>query len=168
MNNSATDYHVLESIGVIHTPYTDKAPHQSHIDIDGEFILVLNSKYTSGLLFLERFKYLYVIYYLDRIIRDHQLLVVPPLSENKTVGVFASRSPNRPNPIGLSVVRIKKIVNNRIYISGMDAFDGTPILDIKPYIKDLDSKNDANYGWIDTQENLKHLDRHIKGIPHKH
>jgi tRNA (Thr-GGU) A37 N-methylase len=80
--------------------------------------------------------------------------------------VFASRSPVRPNPIGISVVRIRGIENREIFTSGMDVFDGTPLLDIKPYIKDLDSKADANYGWIEEMNNREHLLLHIKGIPH--
>jgi tRNA-Thr(GGU) m(6)t(6)A37 methyltransferase TsaA len=94
------------------------------------------------------------------------MMVSPPWADGKKVGVFASRSPVRPNPIGLSVVRIKNIVENRIYTSGLDAFDGTPLLDIKPYIKDLDSKSDANYGWIEEMDDMEHLILHIKGIPH--
>jgi len=80
--------------------------------------------------------------------------------------VFASRSPVRPNCIGLSIVRIKRIINNEILTSGLDVFDGTPLLDIKPYIKDLDVKIDANYGWIEEIGDREHLFLHIKGIPH--
>ena len=84
------------------------------------------------------------------------------------MGLFASRSPVRPNPIGLSVVRIKKIVGSVVYTSGLDVFDKTPLLDIKPYIKDLDTKLDANYGWLDEPEERDHLVKHIKGEPHSY
>ena len=80
--------------------------------------------------------------------------------------MFASRSPDRPNNIGISIVRVKGIVNNEIFIFGLDAFDGTPMIDIKPYINDLDVKHDANYGWVDDLEDKEHLILHIKGIPH--
>ena len=93
-------------------------------------------------------------------------MVSPPWAKGKKVGVFASRSPVRPNPIGLSIVRIKKIVGNKIYTSGLDVFDGTPLLDIKPYIKDLDNKDNANYGWVKETGDMSHLSLHIKGIPH--
>ena len=96
------------------------------------------------------------------------MIVSPPWAEGKRVGVFSSRSPLRPNPIGLSVVRVKSIVENRIYTSGLDVFDGTPLLDIKPYIKDLDSKTDANYGWVEEMDDMEHLVLHIKGIPHNY
>ena len=82
--------------------------------------------------------------------------------------MFASRSPNRPNPIGLSVVKILRIEKNIIAISGIDAFDNTPLLDIKPYIKNLDSKEDANFGWVNNTELDEHLKMHLAGIPHKH
>ncbi|TET70931.1 MAG: hypothetical protein E3J56_07305 [Candidatus Aminicenantes bacterium] len=60
----------------------------------------------------------------------------------------------------------KGITNNEILTSGMDVFDGTPMLDIKPYIKDLDTKHDANYGWIEDMDDREHLLLHIRGIPH--
>jgi hypothetical protein len=60
----------------------------------------------------------------------------------------------------------KGITNNEILTSGMDVFDGTPLLDIKPYIKDLDTKHDANYGWIEDMDDREHLLLHIRGIPH--
>ena len=60
----------------------------------------------------------------------------------------------------------KSITNNEILTSGMDVFDGTPLLDIKPYIKDLDTKQDDNYGWIEDMDDREHLLLHIKGIPH--
>jgi len=95
------------------------------------------------------------------------MTVSPPWTPDTKVGLFASRSPARPNPIGISIVRVKKITGNEIITSGLDVFDNTPLLDIKPYIKDLDSKNDANYGWLDDLEsNKQHLLLHIKGIPH--
>jgi tRNA-Thr(GGU) m(6)t(6)A37 methyltransferase TsaA len=82
------------------------------------------------------------------------------------VGVFASRSPTRPNPIGLSVVRIKRIEGNVIHVSGLDVFDGTPLLDIKPYIDELDVKKDANLGWVGDMDDPEHLALHIQGVPH--
>ncbi len=96
------------------------------------------------------------------------MIVSPPWAGGVNVGVFASRSPDRPNHIGLSIVHIKRIINNEILTSGLDAFDGTPVLDIKPYIKDLDVKSDANYGWIEEIGDHEHLSLHIKGIPHEY
>jgi tRNA-Thr(GGU) m(6)t(6)A37 methyltransferase TsaA len=73
--------------------------------------------------------------------------VSPPNDRDLEVGVFSSRSPDRPNPIGLSIVRLKKIVENKVYITGIDAFDKTPLLDIKPYMEKLDCKEGAGNGW---------------------
>jgi tRNA-Thr(GGU) m(6)t(6)A37 methyltransferase TsaA len=156
----------LEQIGIIKTPYQNKAPYQPINADEKEFYIIINNKYIDGLSELSKFNYIYVIYYAHRITRKTEMMVSPPWAEGKKVGVFSSRSPVRPNPIGLSIVRVKNIAENRIYTSGLDVFDGTPLLDIKPYIKDLDNKTDANYGWIEEMEDMAHLTLHIKGIPH--
>lgn len=156
----------LRQIGVIHTPYSENAPYQPVEDDEGDFCISVDPRYTNGLYRLESFEYVYVIYYIHRIKRMVSEIVNPPWAGNMDVGVFASRTPVRPNPIGLSIVKIKKITDNEIHTSGLDVFDGTPLLDIKPYIKDLDSKEDANYGWIKDINDFDHLLLHIKGIPH--
>jgi len=157
----------LKKIGVIKTPYMDNAPYQPVEEDKGKFCIVFDDKYVEGLAKLEKFRYIYVIYYLDRAREETSMIVNPAWVDNVEVGVFASRSPDRPNPIGLSVVRIKEITDNKIFTSGLDVFDNTPLLDIKPYVKDLDSKKDSNYGWIeDLKGKMEHLFLHIKGIPH--
>ena len=156
----------LKQIGVIRTPYTDNAPYQPVEEDEGDFRIVVEPQYTDGLYQLARFRYIYVIYYTHRIKRELSMIVSPPWTGGVKIGVFASRSPVRPNYIGLSIVRIKRIINNEISTSGLDVFDGTPVLDIKPYIKDLDAKSDANYGWIEEMNDHEHLLLHIKGIPH--
>ncbi len=156
----------LKRIGVIRTPYIDNAPYQPLDEAKGDFRVVVDSQYADGLYKLAKFHYIYVIYYIHHIVRRLSMIVSPPWAGGARVGLFASRSPVRPNPIGLSVVRIKSIVNNEIHTSGLDVFDGTPLLDIKPYINDLDSKCDANYGWIEEMDDKEHLLLHIKGIPH--
>jgi len=158
----------LEQIGIIKTPYQNNAPYQPVDTDEGEFYIIINPEYVDGLFELGTFHYIYLLYYADRVTRKAEMMVSPPWAEGKKVGVFASRSPVRPNPIGLSIVRIKNIVENKIYTSGLDVFDGTPLLDIKPYIKDLDDKSDANYGWIEKMKDMEHLTLHIKGIPHNY
>jgi tRNA (Thr-GGU) A37 N-methylase len=79
----------------------------------------------NNLYTLEKFNYIYLIFFADRITREPEMLVSPPWAKGKRVGVFASRSPVRPNPVGLSIVRIKKIVGNKLYTSGLDVFDKT-------------------------------------------
>jgi tRNA-Thr(GGU) m(6)t(6)A37 methyltransferase TsaA len=156
----------LKKIGIIRTPYTYKAANQPIKNDKGEFCILIDPSYADGLRELELFHYIYVIYYMHRTKRKESMTVIPPWTGNMKVGLFASRSPVRPNPIGISIVRVKRIIHNRIFTSGIDVFDGTPLIDIKPYIKDLDSKCDANYGWIEKLEDLEHLSLHIKGIPH--
>lgn len=156
----------LKPIGVIRTPYLDNAPYQPVTHDDAEFYLFVDPAYVEGLRDLDRFRYIYVIYLVHRVTRKVSMSVMPSWAPGKEVGVFASRSPVRPNLLGLSVVRIERIDGNKVYTSGLDVFDGTPLLDIKPYIKDLDSKDDANLGWIEDLENQEHLMLHIKGIPH--
>jgi len=157
----------FKQIGVIRTPYIDSAPYQPVTDDEGEFRIVLSPEYAEGLADLDTFRYIYVLYFADRLRRKAVMTERPAWTPDTTVGLFASRSPARPNPIGLSVVEIKKVAGNEVLTSGLDVFDNTPLLDIKPYIKDLDSKNDANYGWIDNLPgNKQHLLLHIMGIPH--
>ena len=158
----------FQPIGTIHTPYDESAPYQPVEDSEGEFKIVLEQSYQEGLNKLEKFHYIYVIYYVHRLSRAPEMRVRPSWAGGMEVGLFASRSPARPNPIGLSIVRLKRIEGNVVYTSGLDVFDGTPLLDIKPYIKGLDSKDDANYGWIKDLDDKDHLLLHIKGIPHEY
>ena len=156
----------FQPIGSIHTPYTDSAPYQPVEDDSGDFRVVLDPVYADGLQLLENFTYIYLLYYIHRLERGIAMRVSPPWAGGRKVGLFASRSPVRPNPIGLSIVRLKSVQGNELITSGLDVFDGTPLLDIKPYIRDLDTKADANYGWLEGVEDHDHLMLHIKGIPH--
>jgi tRNA (adenine37-N6)-methyltransferase len=166
---SAMNY---QAIGTIHTPYTEVtgAPYQP-VEPDSQddrlFYVDLNEEYAEGLYRLDSFSYLYLLYHIDRLKKPCNLQIKPAWTGDRiTVGLFASRSPVRPNPIGLSVVRLYAVEGNRIYTSSLDVFNGTPLLDIKPYIRDLDTKIDANYGWIDELPDREHLMLHIKGVPH--
>jgi len=162
-------YHVFHSIGIIRTPYKDIAPYQPVQTEEGSFKLVLESQYAQGLKLLHTFKYIYVIYALDKVVvKNNQMLINPPWAPQIQVGIFASRTPNRPNPIGISIVKLLGVSKNVLRISAIDCLDGTPLLDIKPYIDELDAKSDANTGWVIDTDNTEHLSLHIKGIPHKH
>jgi len=110
--------------------------------------LVIDPKYAEEFYKLESFNYIYVIYFLDRMNQESSMIVSSLWTDGKRVGVFASRSPIRPNLIGISVVKLRAIENNVIYI------------------KDLDTKDDANYGWIEELEDKDHLILYIRGIPH--
>ena len=159
----------FQSIGTIHTPYLAiNTPHQPIADAPGDFWITLNPEYTSALKTLNTFNYIYVLYHLDQVTAPVELLTNSPWAPETEIGLFASRSPQRPNPVGLSIVRVKEINGNEITISGIDAYNGTPLLDIKPYIQFLDSKEDANNGWFDTLPDKEHTMAHALGLTHEH
>ncbi len=140
---------VYRAIGTIHTPYSDNAPFQAiEDDTEGPFVLELLPEYETAIEDLEYFRYVIVLFHMDRVRGYNGSNVAhPPSLGGGTVGLFASRSPNRPNPIGLYVARLLRIEGRRIYTSGLSALDGTPLIDIKPYTK-TDSKPDPGDGWL--------------------
>ncbi|HSL61724.1 MAG TPA: tRNA (N6-threonylcarbamoyladenosine(37)-N6)-methyltransferase TrmO [Desulfotignum sp.] len=140
---------LFHPIGTIHTPYTthDQVPHQPDPEATGKFYIQLNPELTDGLYRLNTFNYIQVFFFLDRPDKPVTLHVRPPSGGGMEVGLFASRSPRRPNPIGLSTVKLFNISGSRLDISGIDVLDNTPLLDIKPHFKGLDLKDDANDGW---------------------
>jgi len=159
----------FQSIGTIHTPYLAiNTPHQPIADAPGDFWITLNPEYTSALKTVNTFNYIYVLYHLDQVTPPVELLTKSPWAPETEIGLFASRSPHRPNPIGLSIVKVKEINGNEITISGIDAYNGTPLLDIKPYMHFLDSKEDANNGWLDTLPDKEHTMAHALGLNHEH
>ena len=127
----------LESIGTIHTEFKDieGMPIQPTGAKGVEGKIVLDEKYAAGLKDLEDFSHIHLLYLLHKV--EGYLLEVKPFMDNNTHGVFATRSPKRPNRIGSSVVKLDKIEENTIYISNIDVLDGTPLLDIKPYVPQL-------------------------------
>ncbi len=137
------------SIGTIHTPYQDDAPYTGFEKAEGVFFVELNKEYTEGLYQLDKLKYCYILFHIHKPRKEARMRLFPPRGNGKEVGVWATRSPNRINPIGLTIAKIIRIEGNRIYTSGLDILDGSPLIDIKPYIRDFDLKDDANMGWID-------------------
>ena len=156
----------FKPIGIIHTPYKKYAPFQP-VEADKEdFYVEMDKEYEAGLDELSKFRYIYLLFFMDKVNKALSMKVEPPWAGGKQVGLFASRSPVRPNPIGLSIVQLLKIDGNMLFTTGLDALDGTPLLDIKPYIRELDSKEEANYGWLDDLDDREHLMLHIRGITH--
>ncbi|NHI93413.1 MAG: tRNA (N6-threonylcarbamoyladenosine(37)-N6)-methyltransferase TrmO [Candidatus Lokiarchaeota archaeon] len=146
----------FEAIGTIYTPYESIAPFQPIENAKGEFYIDLKEKYTKGIDQLQKFSHIYILFYLHKMGNNFLLKVTPPWISYE-VGVFATRSPRRPNGIELSIVRLKKIKGHVLHISGIDVFSGTPVLDIKPYFQEFDVKSDANNGWMDDINNLNEL-----------
>ena len=135
------------SIGIIDTPY--KTPEgiaiQSKFDQKSIGRIRLSEKYREGLKDIKGFSHFILIYHFHREKREH--LIVKPFLEDIDRGVFATRSPFRPNHIGFSVVKLKKIYSDGFEFYGVDMLDQTPLLDIKPYISHIDSFKNVKNGW---------------------
>jgi len=158
----------FEKIGTIKTPYTDWAPQHPLESGQGEFVIELDEEFQEGLQDLDSFAYVHVLFHFDRSVSKSDCLSRPPWARGQQVGVFAARSPRRPNLIGLSVVRVIRIEGNQVFTSPLDVLDGTPLLDLKPYIKATDAKDDANNGWIETLGDAEHMLQHLRGVAHDH
>ncbi len=108
--------------------------------------ILINEKFIEGLQDLEGFSHIYLLYSFHKTTRTE--LLVTPFMDNQIRGVFSTRSPLRPNHIGISVVQLEKIEGNKIIIEDIDILDGTPLLDIKPYIEKFDAVKESASGWL--------------------
>lgn len=151
---------IMHPIGIIHSPYKESKdiPIQGTFNDKIEAWLELKDEYVNGLKDLDGFSHAVIIYYFHKSHRE-EIEGRPFLEQNKH-GIFAIRSPHRPNHIGFSIIKIKSIKANKVYFTEVDVLDGTPLLDIKPYVKYFDSRDNAISGW---------LDKHFKNgnIPYK-
>lgn len=129
------EYH---PIGEFHTDLSPQtgAPRQGSLTPKNQGYIEISPEYEKAMQDLDRYEYIYVLYHMH-ISKEWHPMVHPPGSK-KEFGLFATRSPNRPNSIGIGVIRIKKVVGNKIYVSGVDAYNGTPVLDIKPWLPSID------------------------------
>ncbi len=145
-------------IGTMHTSFTEKfgVPRQSGMVPGAKGVLKLRDDpaFADALNHLEAFSHVWIIFLFHKSTqRGWRPTVEPPrLGAPERMGVFASRSPHRPNPIGLSVVRLDRVNREaaggiEIHVSGVDLLDGTPVLDLKPYVPYADSVSDARNGW---------------------
>jgi tRNA (adenine37-N6)-methyltransferase len=136
-------------IGVIRSPFTAPAgmPIQSAAAKGVAGMIELDPTYQSGLQDLEGFSYLFLIYHFH-LVRLSSSLVITPFLDDQPHRVFATRSPQRPNPIGLSVVRLLRVAGTQVYIEDVDVVDGTPLLDIKPYVPAFDVRAATGIGWF--------------------
>jgi len=128
-------------IGYFCTPYTPErsAPRQGILKPDAKARIEILPEYREALQSLELFEYIIVLYHLDKSEGWHPVTSPPVSNPRYTFGLFATRSPNRPNPVGIAAVKLEKIEDGVLHISGTDAFDGTPVLDIKPYLPSIDA-----------------------------
>jgi len=138
---------MLHSIGVISSPYkrAEETPIQPVYALGVKGTAELFPEYADGLRDLEGFSHIYLIYYFHK--AKSAQLIVKPFLEDVPRGVFATRAPRRPNPIGFSLVRLVKIEGNVLYLEDVDVLDGTPLWDIKPYIPRFDHRENVRCGW---------------------
>jgi len=141
----------LEPIGFVRSPYTDteSIPKGLGARHDSTGVLEIRPELEAGLADIEGFSHLIVLWIFDRA-GGAELVAWPP-SDNRPHGVFATRSPQRPNPIGLTVVRLLDRDGPRLRVHGVDMLDGTPIVDIKPYLSNVPAE-EIRRGWLDEAE----------------
>lgn len=140
--------HTIEPIGIIHSPYKTVAdmPIQPKGSPAVEGQIVVEDKYIDGLQDLDGFSHIYLLYSFHKATRTEMLVV--PFMDTQPRGVFATRSPLRPNHIGISIVKLLQVEKNTFTVGGIDIIDGTPLLDIKPYIEKFDSVAESRSGWL--------------------
>jgi tRNA-Thr(GGU) m(6)t(6)A37 methyltransferase TsaA len=136
----------LYYIGRIRSPWKtrDECPKNGR-ESEAVCTIELDPRWAAGLAGLETVSHLLVLYWMDKARRD--LVVQSPRHYAERRGTFALRSPVRPNPIAASVARLQRIEGNKLFVTGLDCMDGTPLLDLKPYFPSTDSAPDASVGW---------------------
>jgi len=139
----------IQPIGLIHTPFQnlEGMPIQPAGARGVKGSVDIFSEYRDGLQDLDGFSHIILLYYFHK--SDGFQLTVVPFMDSKPRGLFATRAPKRPNAIGLSVVQLDRIENGTLYIQNIDVLDGTPLLDIKPYVPDFDTQTDVRLGWLE-------------------
>lgn len=142
---------VLRPIGVVRSPFTRKveAPRQPHVAKEVEGTIELDPTLEHALEDLEGFEHVWVLAWMDRA-RSFRPKVLPPRSDKKR-GVLATRSPHRPNPIALSVVELVRVEGTVLHVRGLDLLDGTPVLDVKPYLPWVDAIPRSRAGWLEEE-----------------
>lgn len=135
-------------IGVIHSPFKEPrgAPIQPKAAEGVKGTVELYDKFKEGLADLDGFSHVILIYHFH--LSEGYTLKVKPFLDDTPRGLFATRAPRRPNPIGVSVVPLVRIDGATLYVSNLDIVDGTPLLDIKPYVPEFDKQTDIRVGWL--------------------
>lgn len=144
--------HNIQPIGIIHSPHysiEDMPIQPKGASGVGGYVLV-NEEFIDGLQDLEGFSHIYLLYNFHKAMRTE--LLVTPFMGKSARGVFATRSPLRPNHIGISIVKFKGIEGNKVVVEDIDILNGTPLLDIKPYIEKFDTVKDSVSGWMQASD----------------
>jgi tRNA-Thr(GGU) m(6)t(6)A37 methyltransferase TsaA len=140
---------IYQPIGIIHSPFNnlEDMPIQPASDVSGSGTVEIFPQFIDGLKDLEGFSHIYLLYHLHKM-RQSKLIVTPFLDKEPR-GIFATRAPSCPNPIGLSLVELIRIENNLIYVERLDVLNETPLLDIKPYVPDFEHTQNVRIGWLE-------------------
>ncbi len=139
----------FKPIGIVHSPFKEAigTPIQPKAAKGIKGTVEVFTEFADGLADLDGFSHIILICNFH-LVQKPKLKVIPYMDDQQR-GVFSTRAPSRPNPIGISVVRLNRIENNILYIQDVDIVDGTPLLDIKPYVPEFDSKEDIKIGWLE-------------------
>ncbi len=146
----------VTQIGTIHTPFKERkgTPVQPKMGKGIRGTINIFNQFTPGLKDLEGFSHVVLLYYFH--LSEGYSLEVTPFLDERLRGLFATRAPKRPSPIGMSVVRLEKVEGNILHIVDIDIIDGTPLLDLKPYVPAFDEDVDVRLGWL--QDKLKNAE----------
>jgi len=139
----------FKPIGIIHTTFkeTTGTPIQPKAGKGIKGTVEVHREFAEGLADLDGFSHVILICHFH-LAHDYKIKVIPYMDDQKR-GIFATRAPSRPNPIGISVVQLDKIEDNILHIQNVDIIDGTPLLDIKPYIPEFETDEDIKIGWLE-------------------
>ncbi len=157
----------ISPIGTIQTPFTDLKgmPIQPSGAKEVEGTLLIDAPFEAGLKDLEGFSHVILLYHFHR--STGYDLMVTPFLDTKERGLFSTRAPRRPNPIGLSIVEVVGREGNKVFIKGIDVLNGTPLIDIKPYVPKFDIKVVTATGWLEeAQEQLASIRSDDRFVEH--
>jgi len=149
---------IINPVGIIHTPFEDISgmPIQPLAAKGIKGYIALFPEYLEGLIDLEGFSHITLLYHFHKIYGYH--LKVQPFMDTEEHGIFATKSPKRPNAIGFSTVKLLGIENNIIHIEMVDMLNKTPLIDIKPFFSKFDNRTNTKSGWLDNQEDILNKD----------
>lgn len=144
----------IQPIGVIHTPFTDIAniPIQPLAAQGVKGVIELDECFMDGLKDLEGFSHITLIYQFHKV-EGYKLRVIP-FMDTEEHGIFSTKSPKRPNAIGLSTVKLLAVNGNKLEVEQVDMLDGTPLIDIKPFYPRYDNREDVKIGWLEKNKDL--------------
>jgi tRNA-Thr(GGU) m(6)t(6)A37 methyltransferase TsaA len=140
---------IFQPIGIIHSPFTslEEMPIQPSSETSGPGVIEVFPEFSEGLKDLEGFSHIYILYHFHMV--KSSRLTVTPFLDDAPHGIFATRAPSRPNPIGLSLVELVHMESNILHVNRVDVLDNTPLLDIKPYVPQFEESANVRIGWLE-------------------